>query len=151
MAKTAEISDRHRGDKSGFDKAPRAVAGLAFGSTYAHPASVTGQPSRTTRPHRDASATLRTRLDGHPRPRPPKHNLPKRGADVASRSLRFRGYLTGSSAFLWPLVPALLAWWLVAVTASSELPRIGERVWPKQESATLPSSHPVRWVKAAGW
>ena len=151
MAKTAEISDRHRGDESGFDKAPRAVAGSAFGSTYAHPASVTGQPSRTTRPHRDASATLRTRLDGHPRPRPPKHNLPKRGADVPlpDRS----GPRISHRLISVPLAtcPALLAWWLVAVTASSELPRIGERVWPKQESATLPSSHPVRWVKAAGW
>ena len=140
MAETVEISDRYRGNRAGFEKALRAVAGLAFGGSYAHPLPATAQPSRTTQPRRDASAKLRTRLDGNPSLGPPKHSPPERDAGIAAGWLRLRGCLTGSSAFLWPFIPALFASGLIAVAASSELPRVDERDWPRQESVTLPPS-----------
>jgi hypothetical protein len=140
MSKTAAIFKRYRGDSAGLENAPRAVAGLAFGGSYAHPLLAAAQPSRTTQPRRDASAKLRTRLDGNPSLGPPKHSPPERDAGIAAGWLRLRGCLTGSSAFLWPFIPALFAWGLIAVAASSELPRIDERDWPKQESVTLPPS-----------
>jgi hypothetical protein len=140
MSKTAAVLKQYRGDSAELENAPLAVAGLAIGGSYAPPLPATAQPSRTTRPRRDASEKFRARLDGHPRPGPPKLSPPERNAGIAAGWLRLRGYLTGSSAFLWPFIPALLAWGLIAVAASSELPRIDERDWPRQESVTFSPS-----------